>query len=65
MVLPKKTSFNPSDFGDPSTITRLLIVSYFIALALSLIDGANINLLAAPFMSDQAAHLTMRAVMLT
>lgn len=64
MVLPKTRSFNPGDFVDPSTITRLLVVSYFVALALSLIDGANVKLLATPFMSEPAAHLTMRTVVL-
>ena len=63
MVVPK-TSFDPGDFIAPSTIARLLVVSYFIALALNLISGADIKLLAAPFLSETVAHLTMRSIVL-
>ncbi len=45
-------------------ITRLLIVSYFIALALGLIAGVEISKMAEPFMSESAARYVMRFIVL-
>lgn len=62
--MKKHLSLNLSDYVDASTITRLLVVSYFIALALNVVNGANINLLATPFMQEHVANLFMRSVVL-
>lgn len=57
-------SLNFSNYVDASTITRLLVVSYFIALALNVVSGADINLLATPFLQEDVANLFMRSVVL-
>lgn len=62
--MKKHLSLTPSDYIDASTVTRLLVVSYFVALALQLVDGANIMLLAKPFVSESVANLVMRSSVL-
>lgn len=49
---------------EPATVTRLLVVSFFIALSLGLIEGADIKLLATPFLPENLAIWSMRALML-
>lgn len=49
---------------EASTVTRLLIVSFFIALSLGLIEGADIKLLATPFLPEHLALWSMRGLML-
>ena len=46
-------------------ITRLLIISYFIAIALGLISGIDISRLANPFLPELPALYLMRLVVLT
>lgn len=53
-----------NDIFSAQFVTRLLIVSYFLAVALNLISGTELWRMADPFMSDQRAHYTMRLVVL-
>lgn len=53
------------NFVSAQFVTRLLIVSYFVALALNLIEGAEIARFAEPLMPGMMAHYTMRFVVLT
>ncbi len=53
-----------ANFIETTTITRLLVVSFFIALSLGLIDGVDIKRLAIPFVPDPFATYLMRALML-
>ena len=46
-------------------ITRLLIVSYFVAIALGLISGIDVSRLAAPFLPELPALYLMRLIVLT
>lgn len=43
-------------------ITRILILSYFLALATGLIGGAEFSRLTAPFMAEPAASITTSAI---
>ena len=45
-----------------SHITRILILSYFVALAMGLIDGAEMSRLAAPFLAEPDATYVMSGV---
>lgn len=54
-----------SDTMSAQFITRLLIVSYFVALALGLIAGVDTTRLATPIMAPEIAHHAMRAIVLT
>ena len=45
-----------------SQTARILVVSYFIALAFGLIQGAEISRLASPFLSDVYASIGMGAL---
>ncbi len=45
-------------------ITRLLIVSYFIAIALGLIGGVDVSRLATPFLPETLAVYLMRVIVL-
>ena len=45
-----------------NVITRLLIVSYFIAVALGLIPGAEISRMAEPFLAPELATYLMRFI---
>ena len=60
----KKTVAKSQGLIEASTITRLLVVSFFIALSLGLIEGADIKLLATPFLPEDLALLVMRGLML-
>ena len=46
-------------------VTRLLIISYFVAVALGLIAGIDIARLADPFLPELMARYLMRGVVLT
>ena len=46
-------------------VTRLLIISYFVAVALGLIVGIDVARLAEPFLPELMARYLMRAVVLT
>ena len=46
-------------------VTRLLIVSYFVALAVGLIDGADLTRLVSPFLDPGPARHVSRLVVLT
>lgn len=54
-----------NDFFSAQFVTRLIIVSYFVAVALNIIPGIEIARLANPFMPDIYAHYTMRTIVLT
>ena len=47
-----------------SQVTRILILSYFTALALGLINGAELTRLAAPFLPEDIAFYVMGALVL-
>ncbi|CAN0577593.1 unnamed protein product, partial [Ectocarpus sp. 12 AP-2014] len=47
-----------------ATVTRLLVVSFFIALSLGLIEGADIKLLATPFFPETIALYSMRTLVM-
>ncbi len=47
-----------------SQTARILIVSYFIALAFGLIQGAEIKRLASPFLSESNAGIAMGAIVI-
>lgn len=64
MVGKTKSKTDATDLVEPSTITRLLVVSFFIALSLGLISGVDIKLLATPFLPETIAEYTMRGLML-
>ena len=46
-------------------ITRLLIISYFVAIALGLITGIDVSLMAKPFLPELLALYLMRLVVLS
>ncbi len=48
-----------------SQITRILILSYFVALALGLIEGAEVARLAEPFLGDANAIYAMSGVVIS
>ncbi|MDA9865341.1 hypothetical protein N9C96_01555 [bacterium] len=54
-----------NDFATSHFVTRLIIISYFIAVALNIIPGAEVRRLAEPFMPAPYASYTMSAVVLT
>jgi hypothetical protein len=60
----KAASRKKPNLIEPATVTRLLVVSFFIALSLGLIEGADIKLLATPFLPEHLAIWSMRALML-
>lgn len=62
--MPERTTAEKPSLIDPASVTRLLVVSFFIALSLGLIEGADIKLLATPFLPEESALLSMRALML-
>lgn len=64
MLEIEKPAMKSRNLIEPSTITRLLVVSFFIALSLGLIEGADIKLLATPFLPENIALLTMRGLVL-
>ncbi|MEO9826265.1 MAG: hypothetical protein ABJF50_17830 [Paracoccaceae bacterium] len=64
MLETKKAAAKSRDLIEASTITRLLVVSFFVALSLGLIEGADIKLLATPFLPENIALLIMRALVL-
>ena len=49
---------------DPASLTRLLVVSFFIALSLGLIQGVEVRLLASPFLPAPYDDYSMRALVL-
>ncbi len=54
-----------NDFFTAQFVTRLIIVSYFVAVALNIIPGVEVARLADPFMPELYAHYTMRTFVLT
>ena len=48
-----------------SHVTRLLIVSYFVALAIGLVEGADLTQLVSPFLEPTAARYVTRLLVLT
>lgn len=54
------SSINLSTVG----VTRLLVVSYFIGLALGLIQGVEVELLLRPFASEGAANILSAALLI-
>lgn len=64
MALRTIFSANKTDLIEPSSVTRLLVISYFLALSLGLVHGSDVRLLATPFMPENVAHYLMRAVVL-
>ncbi len=55
---------NEKDGSAASHITRILILSYFLALATGLISGAEFSRLATPFLPEPTASFAMSAVVI-
>ena len=60
--MPKATTRTSANFSSGLSIVRLLIVSYFMALAIGLIPGTDFTVLAAPFMPWGVARVLTGAI---
>lgn len=47
-----------------TSVTRLLVVSYFLALGIGTIDGVDASVLATPFVSQDAADLVTAGIVI-
>lgn len=64
MLVKKNFLTGTSGSIEPATITRLLVVSFFIALSLGLIEGCDVRLLASPFIAAPYDAYIMHAMVL-
>lgn len=64
MVAKLKSVTETSTLIEPITVTRLLVVSFFIAVSLGLVQGADFKLLATPFLPEDTAIYAMHAMVL-
>ena len=60
MVETKSIAERSRHLIEASTLTRLLVVSFFIALSLGLVEGVDVKLLATPFLPEELALWVMR-----